>query len=108
MCRLALAFYLLSLGFAIASPLVSGTQTQILCSGMGITVASVPVDADHHVPLTPKLDCPLCGLGFGLAPEAVILFVAELAALTEAPPPPLTAPQSLVFCAWQARAPPES
>jgi hypothetical protein len=107
-CRVALACYLLSLGFAIASPLVSGTQTQMLCSGTGISLVSVPVDADHPAPLTPKLDCPLCGLGFGLPPEAVKVFVAEVAAVAEAPPPPLSAPQSQVFRAWQARAPPES
>ncbi len=108
MCRLALACYLLSLGFAIASPLVLGTQTQMLCSGAGVTLVSVPVDADHDVPLTPKLDCPLCGLGYGLPPVAVIVFVAQVDVRTEAPPAPLTVPQSAVFRAWQARAPPES
>jgi hypothetical protein len=108
MCRLALACYVLSLGFAIASPLVFGTEAQALCSSAGVSLVAVPADSDQPQTLTHKLDCPLCGLGFGLLPESGTLVVVEVSVLTEAPPPALSSPQSHVFRAWQARAPPES
>ena len=108
MCRLALACYVLSLGFAIASPLVFGTQTQTLCSSVAVSVVAVPADSDQPQPLTHTLDCPLCGLGYGLLPEPASLVVAEVAGHVDVPPPALSPPQSHVFRAWQARAPPES
>lgn len=59
--RLVLAWFVLTLGLAVASPVVHPQSMQVLCTGTG-SMQVVMVDDDgqvvpghHHV-----LDCPLC------------------------------------------------
>lgn len=70
---LVLAWFALSLGVAIASPLVQPKQMQLVCSGAGAIMMVVQTDDDGaQQPLAGHLDCPLC-------------------ALAGAPPPPVAA-----------------
>jgi hypothetical protein len=57
--RLVLVWFALSLGVAIASPLVKPESTMLVCTGSGI-MKLVASGEDTGKPSTPKLDCPLC------------------------------------------------
>lgn len=104
--RWVLMWFALSLGVAIASPLVHPQATQMVCSGAGIMKLVVLTDDGATELGSHSLDCPLCAqLG---APPPVL-------AWTVAPPSelafsclPLEAARiaSLLRGPWQARAPP--
>ncbi|WP_225784797.1 DUF2946 domain-containing protein [Xenophilus sp. Marseille-Q4582] len=107
--RLALAWFVLSLGVAVASPLVKPQALELVC-GAGASAKLVVLDdegrsvaAGHHA-----LDCPAC-LAATLAPPVITLqlpaaapaplaqhpfHAAHLAALTGAPLPPRGPPAS--------------
>jgi hypothetical protein len=97
--RLVLAWFALSLGVAIASPIVKPQGTLLICSG-GV-IKSVSQGDDPGSPAGPHtLDCPLCAVT-GAPPAASQAFTqaqplghavrpipaARIAALTAAPPP---------------------
>jgi hypothetical protein len=101
LARLVLAWFALSLGVAIASPLVQPTDIEVICSGTGAMKLLVKGDAGTDKPATHTLDCPLCG-SMGAPPPVVrtdLAFVpvlghavqpipaARIAALTAAPLP---------------------
>lgn len=110
LARLVLAWFVLSLGVAVASPLVQPQALELVC-GTGAAAKLVMLDsdgqavaADHHA-----LDCPAC-LAATLPPPVVILqlpvaapvplaqhpfHAAHLAALTGAPLPPRGPPASI-------------
>lgn len=100
--RLVLAGFLLSLGVAIASPLVNPQSIELLCSGSGTMKVLVKSADGTPAPTThTALDCPLCAsvsapppVAFGAVPLAQALGVAvqpipaaRVAARTAAPPP---------------------
>ena len=60
LARLVLVWFALFIGVAIASPILSPTETQMVCSSAGgmKMVASGEEGAD--VKLTANMDCPLC------------------------------------------------
>ena len=107
--RLVLAGFLLSLGVAIASPLVNPQSIELLCSGSGAMKVLVKSSDGTPAPAThTALDCPLCATAgapppvtFHLAPRVHALAdadqpipAARIAARTAAPlpargPPPL-------------------
>ncbi len=105
--RLVLVWFALSLGVAVASPLVAPKSMELVCSSAG---AVKWVFAGDDSPRTAQghstLDCPLCASLS--APPAVVPHAAQ---------PPLTPSQVRVPVAvtrmavrmaapWQARAPP--
>jgi hypothetical protein len=61
--RGVLALFLLSLGAAIASPLVKPQAMELICSGAGIIKAVVHTDDGVQEMGAGHLDCPLCVLG---------------------------------------------
>ena len=70
LARLVLAWFALSLGVAIASPLVKPQALQLVCSAAG-TVKLVPGDADAGPSAAGHLlDCPLCAPGGAPGPHA--------------------------------------
>jgi hypothetical protein len=106
--RLVLAWFALSLGVAIASPLVKASDIELVCSGSGALKLLVKGDAGSKSS-THTLDCPLCS---GLdAPPAVPrievpyiplpgyavqpVMAARIASLTAAPLPARGPPASL-------------
>lgn len=77
LARLVLACFLLALGVAVASPLVSPQSLQLVCSAGGV-VQFVALDGDGSVPgaSTPG-HCPLCIVA-GAPPSCVPLAVAAM------------------------------
>ena len=62
--RLVLVWFALSIGVAIASPMVKPQSLQLICSGSG-AIKIISSDADGKASTTPAtnthtLDCPLC------------------------------------------------
>lgn len=101
LARLVLAWFALSIGLAVASPLVKPAGMQLICSGGGMVQLLATGDDGGLLPATHALDCPLCA-----APGAPPPFVggpaepllplaqavqsipsARIAALTAAPLP---------------------
>jgi hypothetical protein len=93
--RLVLVWFVLSLGVAVASPLVKPGSVQLVCSGTSVKLVNTDGDeASAHT-----LDCPLCGSAALALPVVPLGFVfdsplsqalardvsAHLAVLTAAP-----------------------
>lgn len=58
--RLVLAWFALSLGVAIASPLVKPERVDVVCSAGGVLKLLAKGDAGGSQPLGHTLHCPLC------------------------------------------------
>jgi hypothetical protein len=99
--RWALLWFALSLGAAIASPMVHPVSMELVCSASGSVKAIVHTDDGAHELGAGHLDCPLCVLG-GAPPAAPGVSLpsvapavhaatpfarAHIAAITAAPPP---------------------
>jgi hypothetical protein len=98
LARLVLAWFVLAMGVAIASPVVQPKATQLVCSGGTMKLL---VHGDGDEPATSHtLDCPLCatpaapppviaatGVQVGLSYIAQPVPAARLAARTAAPLP---------------------
>ena len=99
--RLVLAWFALSLGIAIAAPLVKPAGIELVCSGSGSLKLLVKGDTGGSTAIHHALDCPLCA-GVGAPPlvaGVAVPFVpmqghavqaipaARIAALTAAPLP---------------------
>lgn len=99
--RLVLAWFALSLGVALAAPVVSPQALALVCSGGGMKLLATGGEDGAAAAGGHGLDCPLCahavppptvaragtapadGLAHALAPRRV----ARIAGLTAAPPP---------------------
>jgi hypothetical protein len=68
--RLVLVWFALSVGVAVASPLVKPQAMELICSSPGVMKVLFTTDDGGLDAASPALDCPLC-------------------AATSAPPPPL-------------------
>jgi hypothetical protein len=81
LAKLVLAWFVLSIGVAIASPMVQPQRMELLCSGVGTTKLMVKA-ADGSEPLrTHGLDCAMCIQASAPPP---------LQAITAVPPHPLS------------------
>jgi len=75
LARLVLVWFALSMGVAIASPLVQPKGMQLVCSTAGtITVQFEQGDGGGFGPLKSTLDCPICAMA-GAPPRQVSLRV---------------------------------
>ncbi|WP_298930337.1 DUF2946 family protein [uncultured Ramlibacter sp.] len=99
LARLVLAWFALSIGVALASPLVQPQSMELICSGAGaMKLLLKDADGGQSQP-SPTLDCPLCA---SVAPAPVAaampaaqplglalqsLPAAHIAARTAVPPP---------------------
>jgi len=72
LASLVLAWFALSLGVAVASPLVQPKAMEIVCSAAGASMLVVMTDDGAQAPATGHLDCPLC-LPTGAPPPAMPL-----------------------------------
>lgn len=101
LARLVLAWFVLSIGMAIAAPVVNPQSTQLICTGSGVMkVLITSADGVQEV-ASQSMDCPLCA-SMG-APPPVARLAAEpllplsyavqtipaavIAKLTAVPPP---------------------
>jgi hypothetical protein len=60
LARLVLAWFVLSMGVAVASPMVMGQSLELICSGSGVMKIVVKADDGTSQPSGVSLDCPLC------------------------------------------------
>ncbi|MDM0012158.1 hypothetical protein QTH87_06850 [Variovorax sp. J22P168] len=72
LASLVLAWFALSLGVAVASPLVQPRTMDIVCSASGSAMLLVMTDDGAQAPAAGHLDCPLC-LPTGAPPPALPL-----------------------------------
>ena len=71
LARLVLVWFVLSLGVAIATPLVKPQAMQLVCtSASSIKLVAIGTDGKASSPQSPTLDCPLCA-GIAAPPPAV-------------------------------------
>lgn len=103
LARLVLVWFVLSLGVAIASPVVNPGGSQLVCSGASIKL----INADGEESTSSHtMDCPLCASGVALVPELNQSF-APISPLSHALSRDVAAHLAAVTAApWQARAPP--
>lgn len=99
--RFLLACWLLSIGVAIASPLVKPQALELICSGAGVMKLLPKTDDGKQQAVSHALDCPLCAasgapppqvrpalaLTPALAYELRSRFSSQPASRTGAPPP---------------------
>ena len=102
LARFVLAWFVLSIGVAIASPIVHPKALELICSGNGVMKVLVKAaDGSVEEGSAPMLDCPLCA-SIAAPPPFIHVFTepeqplsyalqtvpaAHIAALTAAPPP---------------------
>ncbi len=101
LARLVLVWFALSIGVAVASPLVNPQAMELICTGSGAMKVLVKTADGVQEASSPSLDCPLCAslgvpppvarsvaepdqaLGYVLQPTPA----ARIASLTAAPLP---------------------
>jgi hypothetical protein len=104
--RLVLAWFALSLGVAIASPLVAPKATQLVCSGASVKLIVENADGTMAEIGHSALDCPLCAV-MNAPPPVANAVVQPPHALSHALLPIQAAHiAARIGAPWQARAPP--
>lgn len=108
LARVALLWFVLTLGVAVASPLVQPQDGPMVCSGVGMHKVVFNDDGTTTTSSASGMSCPLCLVG-GAPAQATILTVvsipslghvlhsapvSHIAALTAAPPPARGPPQA--------------
>ena len=63
LARFVLVWFALSLGVAVASPIVSPQAAELICSGAGVMKLIVQTDDGAKEVSSPMLDCPWCATG---------------------------------------------
>jgi len=106
LARFVLVWFALSIGVAIASPIVKPQSMELICSGAGVMKLLVKSDDGSQAQSTHTLDCPLCATP-GAPPPAARLQAAPLPLLARALPAELPAPRAdRVAAPLPARGPP--
>ena len=99
--RFVLVWFALSIGVAIASPIVKPQSIEVICSGSGVMKLLIKSDDGSKVVSLHALDCSLCATGY--APPPIVQWsvepaqslahvlqsmpAAHIASLTAVPPP---------------------
>lgn len=83
---LVLAWFALSLGVAIASPLVNPPSMELVCGSGGAMKLIVKNDNGTAAKRSHTLDCPLCA-SLAVPPPVILPVVAQPSPLTHAPQP---------------------
>lgn len=85
LARGVLLGFVLSLGVAIASPIVNPQATQLICSGSG-AMKVIVTSADGSTEVTSQsMDCPLCVSIIAPPPVASVAFAPPAQSSVEAP-----------------------
>ena len=104
--RLALVWFALSLGVAIASPLVQPKGLELVCTGVGPMKFVVHSGDDATDVATHTLDCPLCAMTSAPPPVATLDFTPPFALSHALLPVEVARIAARIGATWQARAPP--
>jgi hypothetical protein len=108
LARLALLWFALTLGAAVASPLVHPQSELVICSGVGMQKVVLNDDGTVTTSNVSGMSCPLCLIGGAPLPAAVLTLApthslghvrhstpaSHIATLTAAPPPARGPPQT--------------
>ncbi|MBU0587076.1 MAG: DUF2946 domain-containing protein [Gammaproteobacteria bacterium] len=101
LARFVLVWFALSIGAAVASPIINPQAMELICSGSGAMKVLIKTDDGVKEVSSHTLDCPLCA-NLGAPPPVVHLSAepvqplayvlqtipaADIASLTAAPPP---------------------
>jgi hypothetical protein len=79
LARLVLVWFALSLGVAIASPVVNPQDLQMVCTGSGaMKLIVTDANGDQDTTLL-SMDCPLCATGLAITPELPTLDFTQAA-----------------------------
>jgi hypothetical protein len=106
LARFVLVWFVLTLGVAIASPVVHPRAMELICSDAGVVKLVVQGEADGGLAKSHTLECPMCIMGGGaplvqggpLMPAERVTAVRALAPLatpvtvSRAVPPPARGP----------------
>ncbi|MDB5753380.1 MAG: hypothetical protein JWP65_3801 [Ramlibacter sp.] len=103
LARLVLAWFVLAMGMAIASPMAQPGALDLVCAGGGLKL--VQQGDDGQAPLSMGLDCPLCGQTSAPPPAAPALAVLPVRH-ADAATPTFRAPLPPVLRLPPARGPP--
>ncbi len=104
--RLVLVWFALSLGVAVASPLVAPKAALLVCSGASVKLIVQGADGEMAEMGHSALDCPLCAV-MNAPPPAASATVQSPHALSHALQPIQAAHiAARIGASWQARAPP--
>jgi hypothetical protein len=81
--RLVLAWFVLSISVAIASPIATPQSLPMLCTATGVTVVTSSANGVQDIPGTNAqngntMDCPLCWMPLAGWPPALQLFTPQL------------------------------
>ncbi len=99
LARLVLAWFVLSLGVAVASPMVNPKAMQLICSASGSVKLLVQSDDGLKEVATHTLDCPLCA-SVGSPPAALCTMATLAQPLCNA-----LRPVAAAHIAWRTAAP---
>ncbi len=106
LARLVLAWFVLALGIAVASPLIKPQSWHMVCSASGV-VKLVSVDADGAAQAgSPTVECPLCWLAGAPPPAPQRLSSSPVIAQAPLPAPESTPLASRSAPPLPARGPP--
>lgn len=83
LARLVLVWFALTLGAAIASPVVNPQSTQLICTGSGVMKVIVSTADGVQEVASQSMDCPLCA-SLGAPPSAMRLAAEPLLPLSYA------------------------
>jgi hypothetical protein len=100
--RLALVWFALTLGVAVASPIVNPQQELVICSSASMVKFTVHADGSLGTEPSNEAQCPLCVVGSAAPPAFAALQPAPMPAQTGVQPGVAT----LVIAASTAAPPP--
>ena len=107
LARLALLWFVLTLGAAVASPMVHPQAETAICSGMGMQKVVINDDGTTTTSAVSGISCPLCLMG-GAPPQTTLPLVAAVQALDNlVPSTPVVHVETLTASPPPARGPPK-
>jgi len=86
LAKLALLWFALTLGVAVASPLVNPQEDLVICTSAGMVKVKLHADGSISTEPSSELSCPLCVVGSAAPPAFVSLHLAPVQALTDVQP----------------------
>jgi hypothetical protein len=92
LARFVLVWFVLTLGVAIASPVVHPRALELICSDAGVIKLVVQGEADGGLVKNHTLECPMCIMGGGAPLVQVGLPLPAERVTAERPPAPLARP----------------
>jgi hypothetical protein len=104
--RLVLLWFALSLGVAVASPIVNPQAVELVCSSAGAVKVVVQTDDGAQELGTSHMDCPLCMLTGAPPPTAAVALPSPLPLAHAVQPIPAARIAAATAAPLPARGPP--